>query len=125
MQIYKSAEDYLETILVLAKKKGNVRAIDIANELNYKRSSVSVAMKNLRNENYIEVSESGYITLTDKGAEIARNIYDRHTMLTKLLECIGVGHETAEKDACKIEHDLSNETIIALRKVHKKLTEQA
>ena len=82
-------------------------------------------MKNLRNENYIEVSESGYITLTDKGAEIARNIYDRHTMLTKLLECIGVGHETAEKDACKIEHDLSNETIIALRKVHKKLTEQA
>ena len=92
MQIYESAEDYLETILVLAKKKGNVRAIDIANELNYKRSSVSVAMKNLRNENYIEVSESGYITLTDKGAEIARNIYDRHTMLTKLLECIGVGH---------------------------------
>ena len=125
MAIHESGEDYLEAILMIKKRSGNVRSIDVARELSFSKPSVSVAMKNLRNENYIEVSESGYITLTDKGAEIARNIYDRHTMLTKLLECIGVGHETAEKDACKIEHDLSNETIIALRKVHKKLTEQA
>lgn len=121
MQIYESAEDYLETILVLGKRKGNVRSVDIANELNYKRSSVSVAMKNLRNEDYIEVSEAGYITLTDKGARIAKSIYSRHTMLTEILESIGVNSEIAEKDACKIEHDLSSETIEALKKVHRQL----
>jgi len=124
MNIYESAEDYLETILVLGKKKGNVRAVDIANELNYKRSSVSVAMKNLRNEDYVEVSDSGYITLTDKGAKIARNIYGRHTMLTEILEAIGVSSEIAAKDACKIEHDLSEETIEALKIVHKKLVDK-
>lgn len=121
MQIYESAEDYLETILILSRKKGNVRAVDIANELNYKRSSVSVAMKHLREDNYIEVSSSGYITLTDKGAEIALNIYERHTILTDILLSIGVPQEIAAKDACKIEHDLSPETIKALRDVQKKL----
>jgi len=120
MQIYESAEDYLETILVLAKRKGNVRAIDIANELNFKRSSVSIAMKHLRENDFIEVSESGYITLTNKGADIAINVYERHTMLTELLEHIGVEREIAERDACKIEHDLSPETISVLKDLHNK-----
>lgn len=124
MQIYESAEDYLETILILSRKKGNVRAVDIANELNYKRSSVSVAMKHLREDRYIEVSSSGYITLTDKGAKIAVNIYERHLMLTDILTSIGVPQEIAAKDACKIEHDLSSETIKALRRIHEKLQMQ-
>lgn len=125
MNIYESAEDYLETILILGRKKGNVRSVDIANELNYKRSSVSVAMKNLRTENYIEVSESGYITLTDKGARIALSIYERHVMLAEILTLIGVDPSTAQRDACKIEHDLSPETIEALRKLRDQLRDQA
>ena len=124
MTTNESAENYLETILILSKSLPVVRSVDICNELGFKKSSVSVAMKNLRNENYIEVNEAGYITLTEKGSLIAHNIYDRHTMLTDIFTAIGISSETAAKDACKIEHDLSSETIEALKKIHKKIKEQ-
>lgn len=116
MQIYESAEDYLETILVLAKKKGNVRAIDIANELNYKRSSVSVAMKNLREKNNITVTKEGYIYLTDSGREIAEMIYERHELLTDWLTRLGVDPKIAAEDACRMEHVISKESFDAIKK---------
>lgn len=116
MQIHQSAEDYLECILKLSKQRPVVRSIDIANDMNYSKPSISVAMKNLRLNGYISVDESGFITLTDSGMEIASNIYDRHLILKKWLEFLGISPETAEQDACKIEHTLSKETYSALRK---------
>ena len=116
MQIHQSAEDYLECILKLSKQRPVVRSIDIANDMNYSKPSISVAMKNLRLHGYINVDESGFITLTDSGMEIASNIYDRHLILRKWLEFLGISPETAEQDACKIEHTLSKETYTALRK---------
>ena len=116
MQIHQSAEDYLECILKLSKQRQVVRSIDIANDMNYSKPSISVAMKNLRLNGYINVDESGFITLTDSGMEIASNIYDRHLILKKWLEFLGISPETAEQDACKIEHTLSKETYTALRK---------
>ena len=116
MKIHESAENYLETILVLSKRQPYVRSIDIANELEFSKPRVSVAMKNLRLNGYINVDESGFITLTDSGMEIASNIYDRHLILRKWLEFLGISPETAEQDACKIEHTLSKETYAALRK---------
>ena len=116
MEIRQSAEDYLESILVLSKKGGGVRSIDIANDMNYSKPSISVAMKNLRLNGYINVDNSGFITLTESGMEIASNIYDRHLILRKWLEFLGIDPEIAEQDACKIEHTLSKETYTALRK---------
>ena len=116
MQIHQSAEDYLECILKLSKQRPVVRSIDIANDMNYSKPSISVAMKNLRLNGYISVDESGFITLTDSGMEIASNIYDRHLIRKKWLEFLGISPETAEQDACKIEHTLSKETYTALRK---------
>lgn len=116
MQIHQSAEDYLECILKLSKQRPVVRSIDIANDMNYSKPSISVAMKNLRLNGYINVDESGFITLTDSGMEIASNIYDRHLILRKWLEFLGISPETAEQDACKIEHTLSKETYAVLRK---------
>ena len=116
MQIHQSAEDYLECILKLSKQRPVVRSIDIANDMNYSKPSISVAMKNLRLNGYINVDESGFITLTDSGMEIASNIYDRHLILRRWLEFLGISPETAEQDACKIEHTLSKETYTALRK---------
>ena len=116
MQIHQSAEDYLECILKLSKQRPVVRSIDIANDMNYSKPSISVAMKNLRLNGHINVDESGFITLTDSGMEIASNIYDRHLILKKWLEFLGISPETAEQDACKIEHTLSKETYTALRK---------
>ena len=116
MQIHQSAEDYLECILKLSKQRPVVRSIDIANDMNYSKPSISVAMKNLRLNGYINVDESGFITLTDSGMEIASNIYDRHLILKKWLEFLGISPETAEQDACRIEHTLSKETYTALRK---------
>ncbi len=115
MNIHKSGEDYLEAILMLGKRNGNVRSIDIANELQFKKSSVSVAMKNLRLDNYIVVDENGFITLTEKGFEIANKIYERHTFLTDFLISIGVNEDVAAEDACKIEHDISAESFSALK----------
>ena len=119
MVIHESAENYLETILVLNKRLGHVRSIDIATELNYSKPSVSVAMKNLRQNNLIVVDESGYITLTAEGEAIANNILERHHVISSILIGIGVDPEIAAEDACKIEHVLSPETFEAL-KIHAK-----
>ena len=100
----------------MSKELPVVRSIDIANEMNYSKPSISVAMKNLRLNGYIKVDNSGFITLTESGMEIASNIYDRHLILRKWLEFLGIDPEIAEQDACKIEHTLSKETYTALRK---------
>lgn len=111
-----SAENYLETILVLSKKLPVVRSIDIATELNYSKPSVSIAMKNLRESGCIEVSSAGFITLTEKGLEIANSIYERHEVLSTVFISLGVTPEIAVADACKIEHQISEETFQALKK---------
>ena len=116
MNIYESAEDYLEQILMLLEKKGHVRSIDIAIGLNVSKPSVSVAMKKLRENGYINMGADNLISLTDKGYAIARKIYDRHQSLTKYLIQIGVPEEIAKEDACKIEHDLSEESFAAICK---------
>ena len=116
MKIQESAENYLETILVLHKRKGVVRSIDIANEMNFSKPSVSVAMKNLRLGGYIKVDDDGSITLLDKGREIAEKIYERHTLLSEWLTTMGVDPEIAAEDACRIEHVISNETFDALKR---------
>ena len=115
MQIHKSAEDYLETILILHNQKGMGRSIDIANELGFSKPSVSVAMKNLREHGYIEVSPEGFITLLPKGQEIADTIYERHTLLTRWLTALGVDPEIAAQDACRIEHVISAESFAAIK----------
>ena len=115
MKSNESAENYLETILVLSKKKPVVRSVDIADELGFKKSSVSVAMKNLREKNHITVTPEGYIYLTESGQKIADMIYERHQLLTSCLEKLGVSAEIAEKDACKIEHVISKESFEAIK----------
>ena len=111
MNIHESAEDYLETILVLKQRLGMVRSIDIVRELGFAKPSVSVAMKRLRENGYLEMDAEGYITLLPPGLEIAQSIYTRHQVLTKFLEYLGVSKEIAEADACKIEHDISSESL--------------
>ena len=110
MQIHESAEDYLETILELTEQRGQVRSIDIVNALGYSKPSVSVAMKRLRENGYIDVDADGYITLNPPGLTIAQRIVTRHRLLTRFLVALGVNEETASADACKMEHDLSDET---------------
>ena len=110
-----SAENYLETILILSKKRPVVRSVDIANELGFKKSSVSIAMKHLREKNHITVTEDGFIYLTDSGKEIADMIYLRHNVLSSCLQKLGVSEETANEDACKIEHVISQESFDALK----------
>lgn len=114
--INESSENYLETILILSHKLPVVRAVDIANELDFKKSSVSIAMKHLREKEQITVTDSGYIYLTDSGKEIAEMIYERHELLSSWLVTLGVSPETADEDACKMEHVLSKETFEALKK---------
>ena len=119
MKIQESAENYLETILILKNKNGAVRSIDIANELGFSKPSVSVAMKNLRENGYIKVDSSGYITLLDSGRQIAEKIYERHTTLSKWLVSLGVDAKTAAEDACRIEHIISSESFEAIKKIAK------
>ena len=114
MNIRESAEEYLEQILMLLENKGHARSVEIAAGLNVTKPSVSVAMKKLRENHYITMSEDGLISLTDKGYAIARKIYDRHQALTKYLVQLGVPEEIAREDACKIEHDLSEESFTAI-----------
>lgn len=121
MQSNESQEMYLETILVLGKEKEHVRSVDVANDLGFKKSSVSVGMKHLREKKYIEVDEKGYITLTPSGKEIAEMIYERHQFLSEYLMKIGVPEDIAVDDACKIEHVISQESFEALKKRVKKL----
>ena len=110
MNIYESAEDYLEAILILRERQGTVRSIDVVHQLELTKPSVSVAMKRFRENGYIEMDGDGYITLLPPGEEIAQRIYDRHKLLTKFLIWLGVSEDVAAADACKIEHDLSEET---------------
>lgn len=111
-----SAENYLETILVLSKRLPVVRSVDIAAEMNFKKSSISVAMKNLRENGYIRVNDAGFITLTENGRDIAEMIYERHTFLSEWLISLGVDEKTAAKDACRMEHDLSRDSFAAIKK---------
>lgn len=115
MKIQESAENYLETILILSQKIGNVRSIDIVNEMNFSKPSVSVAMKNLRQNGYINVNNDGYITLTESGREIAEMIYERHRLMKNLLISLGVDEKIAAEDACRIEHVISKESFEALK----------
>ncbi|MDR3310745.1 MAG: metal-dependent transcriptional regulator [Oscillospiraceae bacterium] len=117
MKIRESAEDYLETILVLSMSGGEVHAIDVARELGFSKASVSVAMKNLRLQGHIAVADDAAITLTDTGAAIAHSVYERHTFLTDWLTSLGVPRATAARDACKIEHVISAETFEALKRL--------
>ena len=110
MNIHESAENYLEAILSLRERKGTVRSIDVANELQFSKPSVSVAMKKLRESGYIEVDQEGFLSLLPAGEEIARRIYERHKLLTHFFVRLGVDPEVAASDACKVEHDLSEET---------------
>lgn len=116
MAINESAENYLETILMLGKKLPVVRAVDIANELGFKKSSVSIAMKNLRENNHITVSSAGFISLTDSGKQIAEMIFERHELISTWLISMGVSEETALEDACKMEHVISQESFEAIKK---------
>ena len=120
MNTNESAENYLETILMLSKRLPVVRSVDISNELGFKKSSVSVAMKNLREKNHITVSDAGFINLTQSGREIAEMIYERHEFLSKWLISLGVPAETATEDACKIEHVLRKESFQAIKDFVKK-----
>ena len=116
MQNNESAENYLETILILSKKLPVVRSVDIANELGFKKSSVSIAMKNLREKEHITVTDAGFIYLTDSGKEIADMIFERHEIISKFLINLGVPDEIAVEDACRIEHVISAESFAALQK---------
>ena len=116
MNMNESAENYLETILILSNSHPVVRSVDVATELGFKKSSVSVAMKKLRESNHIVVSPEGYITLTESGKEIADRIYERQTLLSSWLERLGVDAQTAAEDACRIEHVISTESFEAMKR---------
>ena len=115
IKVNESAENYLETILILSHKLPVVRSVDIATELGFKKSSVSIAMKNLREQHHITVTDAGFIYLTDSGKEIAEMIYERHEFLSTWLEKLGVPSEIATADACKIEHVISEESFSAIK----------
>lgn len=120
MQIKESAENYLEQILIINNKKGYCRSIDICNEMGFSKPSVSIYMKNLREDGYISVDDSGNITLTEKGKEIADKIYDRHNVIAGFLMQLGTSEETAYKDSCKIEHDISEESFLLIKEQYLK-----
>ena len=115
MKIQESAENYLETILILSQRQPQVRSIDIATELGFSKPSVSVAMKNLRENGYVTVNDHGHISLTSKGHQIAETIYERHTLLSSWLEYLGVDSAIAAQDACRIEHVISPESFQAIK----------
>lgn len=120
MHSNESAEDYLEAILVLGTKLPVVRSVDVSNELGYKKSSVSIAMKNLREKKYITMTDAGYIYLTEEGKKIAESVYERHQFFTNILQELGVSKEIASKDACRIEHVISQESFEAIKNHFKK-----
>ena len=118
MEIKESAENYLETILVLSQKNAAVRSIDIANEMNFTKASVSVAMKRLREDGYINMDDDRMITLTQKGKDIASMVYERHQIIAKILIALGVDEATAYEDSCKIEHDLSQKSFEKIKEFY-------
>lgn len=115
MKIQEAAENYLECILIIGKEKGKVRSIDVAHRLEVTKPTVSVTMKQFRENGYVEMDSDGFLTLTEKGREIAERIYERHVVLTELLVGLGVDEKTAREDACRIEHDLSDVTFARLK----------
>ena len=115
MKIYQSAEDYLEAILTLREKHGSVRSIDVANDLSVSKPSVSIAMKKLRESGHVKMDENGLLTLTEEGEQVARRILERHQVLTRMLEIMGVDGETAAEEACEIEHCISDSTFDKIR----------
>ena len=115
MKIKESAENYLETVLMLKNRNGHVRSIDVANELGVTKPSVSVAMKNFREEGYVVIDADGGILLTEKGLEIAKRVFERHGVVAQALMLIGVDEKTAHEDSCKIEHDISEQTFEKLK----------
>ncbi len=117
---FESKENYLETILILQKRKGEVRSVDIATEMGFSKPSVSVAMKNLREEGCVAVDKNGYITLTDFGLKVAERVYERHTVFLEWLTSLGVPEEIACEDACRMEHDISVESFEAIKAFLKK-----
>ena len=120
MKLFESGEDYLERILVLQERNGQVRSIDIAMDMGFSKPSVSIAMKKLKENGYITIDKNGFINLTDEGYKVASRVYERHQVLTDLFISLGVDEETAKKDACKIEHDISEESFQAIKKALKK-----
>ena len=120
MEIHQSAEDYLEAILIIKERKGYVRSIDVANELAVSKPSVSYATKRLRENGYVEFNEDGMLTLTEAGAEIASKTYQKHKLFSQFFQMIGVDAETAQEDACKVEHDVSPKTFDAFCAIMKK-----
>lgn len=115
MKLLESSEDYLEQILILKNKKGCIRSIDIVESMNFSKPSVSIAMKKLRENGYIEIDSKGFISLTPLGEEAAKKTYERHVVLSSFFEKIGVSEANALKDACRVEHDLSDETFNAIK----------
>ena len=124
MELHESAEDYLETILILFERNGQVRSIDIVNEMNFSKHSISIAMKKLRENGFIRMDVNGLITLTDAGREIAERIYSRHKLLTRVLVAIGIDEKKAADEACKIEHDIDDETYEKIGDFYKKYSEK-
>lgn len=125
MEIHKSAEDYLEAMLMLKEERGYIKSVNIADKLHVSKPSVSTAVKHLRENGYITMDRSGFITLTDSGMAIASKIYDRHKTLTVFFTQLGVNPDTALEDACKVEHDISDETFAAIKEQIKKMSEDA
>ena len=118
MEIHESGENYLETILMLKQKIGQVRAIDIVRYLNFSKPTVSVAMKRFKEDGYIQVDKEGYISLTEKGLAIAERIYERHVVIAKVLMVLGVDEDTAYEDSCRIEHDISDKTFQCIKQYY-------
>ena len=114
--IRESTENYLETIYILSQRMKDVRSIDVCNELGYSKPTISVMMKQFRENGYICMDSSGHITLTPAGLDIALHTYERHLVLTELLTALGVSRETAMEDACKMEHDISDETLACIKR---------
>ena len=115
MKIQEAAENYLECILIIGKEKGQVRSVDVAHRLQVTKPTVSITMKQFRENCYVETDEKGILTLTEKGREIAERIYERHVVLTELLLSLGVDEETARADACRMEHDISEITFTRIK----------
>lgn len=124
MVLHESAEDYLERILMLREKNGHVRSIDIVNDMNYSKPSISIAMKKLRENGYINMDAGGFITLTESGEEVATRIYSRHKLLSKVLSAIGVDPEKATEEACKIEHNIDDDTYNKINEYYNKMMAQ-
>ena len=124
MELHESGEMYLETILVLKNRLGLVRSIDIANEMGFSKPTISVAMKKYREDGLVSMDDQGFINLTEEGRDIAEKIYERHQVISHVLMALGVSEKHAPEDACKMEHDISDETFAVLKKEYARLLQK-